>query len=305
MPAAASPLSRRTAREPRWWDAVPAGHGEGVFDIDFMGLLCREVLRERTPALIAEACAWAVGLSDRPHVQRVRGRLVPSGSTLGARAANGQPLGGEEDGRLELGDARPGSFQDALNAIGADGVLYADRFDREVVEPFVLDTCVLAAERARSTRAADWAELLDELGEDGRDLVEVVRVGEWEAPLRIDAEHLALAALGSVPLVEVEAEGLPLSLVRAAEAVTRAAAPVPVPTGPAADELAGALFLAEAAIAGAGLTVPVPLAQADRLLEALLAEGLLPEEVPALLGQLPVEPVTAAEVRATLAALGG
>jgi hypothetical protein len=276
-----------------------------VFDIDFMALLCREVLRERTPALIAEACAWSVGLSDHPHLHRVRGRLVPSGSTLGARAANGQPLGAEDDGRLELGDARPGSFQDALNAIGADGVLYAERFDRELVEPFVLDTCLQAAERARTTRAAEWAELVDELGEEGADLVEVVRVGEWEAPLRIDAEHLALAALGAVPLVEVEAEGLPLSLVRAAEAVTRAAAPVPAPTGPAADELAGALFLAEAAISGAGLTVPVPLAQADRLLEVLLAEGLLPEEVPPLLSQLPVEPVTAAEVRATLAALGG
>jgi len=280
-----------------------------VIDSDFgpdpMALLCREVLRERTPALIAEACAWAVGLSDHPHVQRVRGRLVPSGSTLGARAANGQPLGGEENGRLELGDARPGSFQDALNAIGADGVLHAERFDREVVDPFVRDTCVQAAERARATRAAEWAELVDELGEDGGDLAEVVRVGEWEAPLRIDAEHLVLAAIGAVPLVEVEAEGLPLSLVRAAEAVTRAAAPVPAPTGPAADELAGALFLADAAVRGSGLTLPVPLAQADRLLEVLLGEGLLPEEVPALLPQLPVEPVTAAEVRATLAALGG
>ena len=275
------------------------------FGPDPMALLCREVLRERTPALIAEACAWAVGLSDHPHVQRVRGRLVPSGSTLGARAANGQPLGGEENGRLELGDARPGSFQDALNAIGADGVLHAERFDREVVDPFVRDTCVQAAERARATRAAEWAELVDELGEDGGDLAEVVRVGEWEAPLRIDAEHLVLAAIGAVPLVEVEAEGLPLSLVRAAEAVTRAAAPVPAPTGPAADELAGALFLADAAVRGSGLTLPVPLAQADRLLEVLLGEGLLPEEVPALLPQLPVEPVTAAEVRATLAALGG
>jgi hypothetical protein len=276
-----------------------------VFDIDFMALLCRDVLRERTPALIAEACAWAVGLSDHPHLHRVRGRVVPSGSTLGVRAAHGQPLGGEEDGRLELGDARPGSFQDALNALGVDGVLYAERFDREVVEPFALATCVQAAERARATRPAEWAELVDELGEDGSDLVEVVRVGEWEAPLRIDAEHLVLAALGAVPLVEVEAEGLPLSLVRAAEAVTRAAAPVPAPTGPAADELAGALFLAEAALRESGLTLPVPLAQADRLLDVLLAEGLLPEEVPALLTQLPVEPVTAAEVRATLAALGG
>ena len=144
-----------------------------------MALLSREVLRERAPALIAEACAWAVGLSDQPHHQRIRGRVVPSGLTIGVRASHGQPLSGEEDGRLELGDARPGSFQDALNAVGADGVLYAERFDREVIDPFVLDTCVRAAERARQTRGAEWAELLDELGEDGSDLAEVVRVGEW------------------------------------------------------------------------------------------------------------------------------
>ena len=269
-----------------------------------MALLTREVLRERAGALIAEACAWAVGLSDQPHHQRIRGRVVPTGLTIGVRAAHGQPLSGEEDGRLELGDARPGSFQDALNAVGPDGVLYAERFDREVIDPFVLDTCVRAAERARTSRRAAWAELLDELGEDGSDLAEVVRVGEWEAPLRIDAEHLVLAALGTVPLVEVEAEGLPLSLVRSAEAVTRAAAPPPVAAGPAPDELAGALFLAEAALDAAGLSRPVPLAQADRLLDALLAEGVLPEEVPVLLPHLPVEPVTAAEVRATLAAMG-
>jgi hypothetical protein len=281
-----------------------------VFDSDFgpdpMALLTREVLRERTAALIAEACAWAVGLSDHPHHTRLRGRVVATGLTIGARAATGQPLSGEEDGRLELGDARPGSFQDALNTVTAEGTLYAERFDREVIDPFVLDTCVRAAERARDTRSGAWAELLDELGEDGADLVEVVRVGEWEAPLRIDAEHLVLAALGTVPLVEVEAEGLPLSLVRAAEAVTRAAAPPPAPpagAGPA-EELAGALFLAEAALGGSGLTLPVPVAQADRLLDVLLGEGLLPEEVPALLPHLPVEPGAAAEVRSTLAALG-
>jgi len=280
-----------------------------VFDSDFgpdpMALLTREVLRERTAALIAEACAWAVGLSDSPHHLRVRGRVVASGSTIGARASAGQPLGGEEDGRLELGDARPGSFQDVLNAVTADGTLIAEHFDREVIEPFVLDTCLRAAQRARDTRTAAWTELLDELGEDGTDLVEVVRVGEWEAPLRIDAEHLVLAALGTAPLVEVEAEGLPLSLVRAAEAVTRAAAPQqPAPGGGRPDELAGALFLAEAALEDSGLTLPVPLAQADRLLEVLLAENLLPEEVPALLPYLPVEPGTAAEVRATLATFG-
>ena len=78
-----------------------------------------------------------------------------------------------------------------------------------------------AAERARSTRPEAWAELADDVGEDPDDLAEVVRGGGWEAPLRIDAEHLVLAALGDVPLIEVEAEGLPLSLVRAAEAVAR------------------------------------------------------------------------------------
>ncbi|KGH48688.1 hypothetical protein IN07_00065 [Modestobacter caceresii] len=280
-----------------------------MFDSDFgpdlIALLSREVLRERAGALIAEACAWSVGLSDHDHHLRVRGRVTATGLTLGARAVTGQLLSGEEDGRLELGDARPGSFQDALNAVTADGTLYAEHFDQEVVEPFVLATCVAAVERARATHPADWAELLDELGENGGDLVEVVRVGEWEAPLRIDAEHLVLAALGAVPLVEVEAEGLPLSLVRAAEAVTRAAAPAEVPeVGPAADELAGALFLAEAAIGTAGLPLPVPVSAADRLLDVLLAEGLLPEELPALLPHLPVEPSTAAEVRATIAALG-
>jgi hypothetical protein len=262
-----------------------------MFDDDWMGLLTREVLRERTPELIAEACAWAVGMSDQPHYLRTGGRIVGTGPTVGERALTGLALSGDEDGRLDLGDARPGSFQDALNAVTGDGTVIAEHFDREVVEPFVLDTCVLAAERARDQRAPAWAELLDELGEDGRDLVEVVRVAEWEAPLRIEAEHLVLAALGTVPLVEVEAEGLPLSLVRPAE-----------PGRP--DELAGALFLAEAALAGSGLTVPVPLAEADRLLDVLLAEGLLPEEVPALLPHLPVEPVTAAEVRATIAAFG-
>jgi hypothetical protein len=279
---------------------------DSSYDPDFMALLTRDLLRERAGALIAEACAWAVGLSDRPHHLRVRGRVVPTGLTIGARAATGQLLSGEEDGRLELGDARPGSFQDVLNAVTSDGTLIAEDFDREVVDPFVLDTCLRAAARARDTRTAAWAELLDELGEDGTDLVEVVRVGEWEAPLRIDAEHLVLAALGTVPLVEVEAEGLPLSLVRAAEAVTRAAAPRPAAPVDAAtpDELAGALFLAEAAVTASGLTLPVPPAQADRLLEVLLGEGLLPEEVPALLPHLPVEAGTAREVEAIVAARG-
>jgi hypothetical protein len=270
-----------------------------VFDVDWMGLLGREVLRERAAALIAESCAWAVGLSDRPHYRRRAGAVVPSGLTIGERAAAGQPLGDDEGGRLDLDDARPGTFRDALDAVGPDGVLHADRFDEEVLAPFVRDTCLLAAERARADRPADWAELADDLGEKATDPGGVVRAGGWEAPLRIDAEHLALAALGDVPLIEVEAEGLPLSLVRAAEAATRAAAPA---VGePDRDEtLAGALFLAETAIRDAHLTVPVPQAQAGRLLEALLLEGLGPEEVPALLPHLPVSDEAAAKVRSLI-----
>ncbi|MGY1761242.1 hypothetical protein ACI79G_00045 [Geodermatophilus sp. SYSU D00779] len=272
-----------------------------MFDVDWMGQLSREVLRERLPALIAETCAWTVGMSDRPHHERRRGRLGETGGTIGDRIARGQPLSGEEDGRLDLGDARPGSFRDVLNAVDATGVLYADRFDREVLDPFVLATCVLAAERARATRRAEWAELLDDLGEDGRDLVGVVRAGEWEASLRTEAEHLVLAALADVPLLEVEAEGLPLSLVRAAEALTREAATAPPPGPPGEDPAAsGAVFLARAALAD--LDEPVPPSLADRVLAALLAEGIEPEELPAVLPHLPLAPGTADAVLTLLEA---
>ncbi|MEX5719593.1 hypothetical protein [Geodermatophilus maliterrae] len=273
------------------------------FEPDWFGLLGREVLRERRAALIAEACAWSVGLSDRPHHLRLRGRLVATGSTIGDRAATGQALSGEEDGRLELGDARPGSFQDALNAVDADGTVFADRFDREVIEPFVQETCVLAADRARRTRPGQWAELLDDLGEDPADvdLAGVVRVGEWEEPLRTEAEHLVLAALGRMPLLEVESEGLPLSLVRAAEAATRAAAAAPAPTGREPDEgLAGALFLALAAVREAGLAAPVPPEDAGRLLAVLGEQGLEPGEVTGVLRHLPLAPGTADRVAALL-----
>ena len=49
-----------------------------MFDVDWMGLLTREVLRERAKDLIAEACAWTVGTSDQPHFLRSGGRIVPS-----------------------------------------------------------------------------------------------------------------------------------------------------------------------------------------------------------------------------------
>jgi hypothetical protein len=270
-----------------------------VFDVDWMGLLTREVLRERTAALVAEACAWAVGMSDQPHHLRSGGRIVATGSTVGERAAVGLALSGDEDGRLDLADARPGSFQDALNAVDATGTVQADRFDAEVLHPFVLETCLVAADRARRTRPAAWAELADDVGEDEADLADVVSAGGWELPLRIDAEHLVLAALGATPLIEVEAEGLPLSLVRAAEAATRAAA-VPSPPDPTDDDLAGAVFLADAAVRDAGLAVPVPEPQAGRLLEALLLQGLEPAELRAVLPRLPVAPGTAAKVTALL-----
>lgn len=266
-------------------------------DVETVSLLTREVLRERAAALVAEACAWSVGLSDTPHLVRRHGRVVGSGVTLGVRAAAGLPLASEEDGRLELADARPGSFQDALDALDGDGRLHAARFEEQVLEPFVADTCRAALERFREQDPPAFEELLDELGEDGADLGAVVRAAEWEAPLRIEAELLALAALGHAPLVEVEAEGLPLSLVRAAEAELRRAAggDDPAPS-PGDDELAGALFLAEAALAEAALPVPVPPAHAGELVEALLAEGLEGEEVLHLLPHLPVLEDTAERV---------
>jgi hypothetical protein len=274
-----------------------------VFDVDWMGLLTREVLRERTAALVAEACAWAVGMSDQPHYLRTGGRIVATGSTVGERAAVGLGLSSDEDGRLDLGDARPGTFQDALNAVDSAGTVQADRFDVEVLHPFVRETCLVAADRARRTRPTAWAELADDVGEDETDPAGVLTAGGWEVPLRIDAEHLVLAALGATPLIEVEAEGLPLSLVRAAEAVTRAASPVP--REPADDELAGALFLAEVALSAAALPVPIPPDAAGRLLDELLAAGLEPEEVSGVLPHLPVPDATAARVRSLLDAAQG
>ena len=153
----------------------------------------------------------------------------PRGATLGGRPAAGLPLSGEEDRRLELGEPRVGTFADALGALTERGTVYADRLYERVLAPFVLDTCRSALERARNLCPDELAELLEEVGEDGSDPMAVVRAAEWEAPLRIEAERLALAALGELPLIEVEAEGLSLSLVRAAEDVARSAAPVETP----------------------------------------------------------------------------
>lgn len=270
-----------------------------MFDVDWMELLGREVLRERAAALINEACAWAVGLSDRPHYRPGAAGVRPSGLTLGVRAATDQSLGDEGSGRLDLGDARPGSFRDALNALDRDGRVHADRFDEEVLHPFAHETCLLAAQRARATRPGAWAELADDVGEDPDDLPAVLRAGEWEVPLRTEAELLVLAALADVPLLDVEADGVPLALVRAAEAVTRDAAPLPAAAGGSAhdglpdDGLAGALFLAGSALDAAGLPVPVPPSQADRLVRELISAGLEHDEVAAVLPHLPLEHGTA------------
>lgn len=261
-----------------------------MFDVDWFGLLTREVLRERTPALVAEACAWAVGLSDGPHLQRRDGRIAPSGLTVGERAVRGLPLAAESDVRVDLADAVPGSFRDVLGALAADGGTHAERFDLEVVGPFALAACLAAADRARAARAEDWGELAHDVGEDPDDPAAVVRSGGWEAPLRSEAELLALAAIGDLPLIEVEAEGLPLSLVRAAEGLLRDTAPVPEP--PAEDDLAGVLFLAAAALGAADLPEPVPPSAAEELLAVLRAEGLEDPEILGALPRLPVAPAT-------------
>jgi hypothetical protein len=265
-----------------------------------MALASREALRDRAAELVAEACAWSVGLSDQPYVLRRHGRVVDGGQTLGGRALSGLPLGGEEDARLELADAAPGSFQDALGALAPDGSLLAARFDDEVLVPFALATCVVAAGRVQREDPDGWADLLDELGEDGADLEAVVRAGEWDAPLRADAEQLVLGALGRQPLAEVEAEGLPLAVVRAAEAQAREAALGPAPAPQRTAALEGAVFLAEAAVDSAGLTLPVPPSEAEVLLAALRDEGLDEDEVLAVLPLLPLAPGTAAAVVARL-----
>jgi hypothetical protein len=283
--------------------AAPAGpravgDSGDMFDVDWMRLLTREVLRDRTAELIAESCAWAVGLSDRAHLRRRGGAVVPTGATMGERAVGGLPLS-DDDGRLDLGDAAPGSFQDALNALAPDGGVHADRFDDEVLAPFAHETCVAAAVRARAGRPTAWRELADDLGEDPEDAAAVVRAGDWATPLRTDAEQLVLAALGRAPLLEVETEGLPLSLVRAAEAVTRTAAPAP--DEPRTDDaLPGALFLARAALDSSGCTVPVPPSEADMLLAALADAGLEADELPAVVPHLPVEEATLTRIAATL-----
>jgi uncharacterized protein (DUF2267 family) len=95
----------------------------------------------------------------------------------------------------------------------------------------------------------------------------------------------------------VEAEGLPLSLVRAAEALARDAVPPP-PEASAAEDLAasGAVFLARAAVRAEGLEEPVTPEDAGRLLTALLAEGLDPDEVADVLPHLPLGSGTAEAV---------
>ncbi len=275
-----------------------------MFDVDWIGQLSRDVLRERTAALIAEACAWAVGLSDRPHYRHGGAGVVPSGQTLGARAAIDQLLGSEEEGRLDLGDARAGSFRDALNALDPGGRLYADRFDEEVLHPFAHETCLVAAERARTARPAAWAELADDVGEDPADLPAVLHAGEWEVPLRAEAELLVLAAPADVPLLDVEAEGVPLSLVRAAEAITRGAVAPAEPVTVTGPELAGAVFLAEVAVRTSGLPVPVPADRARDLAAELLAAGLEPEEVAAVLPHLPLAAGTTDVILAVLGTPG-
>jgi hypothetical protein len=66
------------------------------------------------------------------------------------------------------------------------------------------------------------------------------------------------------------------------------------------DALAGARYLAVTALATAGLTVPVAPYEARPLLAELLALGLEPEEVTAVLPDLPLAPGTSEAVIALL-----
>lgn len=292
---------------------------------DPVGLRARELLRDRLPELVAEVCAWTVGLSDQPHLQRRHGRVVASGVTLGDRANAGLPLSREQADRLELADAAVGSLQDALNALAVDGGLHLDRLVREVLAPFALDTCLAALDRTREGDPDTWSEIVGDLASgpveesledaDGVgsfpgtsgwkdaavDLTELVRSAEWEVPLLADAELLVISGLGRASLHEVEAEGLPLSLVRAAEAELRRAVEDAAEVQHRSDELAGAVFLAEIALRQGGFELPVPPSESQHMLDALLAEGLVDEEVLAVLPHLAVEEATTGTVAFLLA----
>jgi hypothetical protein len=107
--------------------------------------------------------------------------------------------------------------------------------------------------------------------------------------------------------MDVEAEGLPLSLVRAAEEEVRRAAP-PVAAEPAAaeqDELVGALFLARSAVEAAQLPLPVPPSHSSDLLDLLLGQELEPAEILQLLPSLPVQQDTIESLTPTLERLAG
>lgn len=275
-------------------------------DVDPIAALAHDLLRDRTGDLIAAASVWSVGMSDRPHYVRRSGRVKPSGDTLGNRAAAELPLSGEEDALISLGEARPGSFRDALNALTPNGTVYAESFQAELLQPFAVHVCVTALERVRAKHPDVWVDVLDDVGEDDdADLVTIVHLGEWAVPLAADAEDLLIAAIGDAPLLDVEAEGLANEGPAFARASTarRVGAAAPGAADPEPDdlgELAGALYLAAAAVHTAQLPVPVPPAEARRLLAVLTDEGLEPEEIARVLPALPVEEETVAAVRQVL-----
>jgi hypothetical protein len=70
------------------------------------------------------------------------------------------------------------------------------------------------------------------------------------------------------------------------------------------DDLAASLFLAEAAVTATGAPLPVAPDAAERLLEQLLAHGLEPDEILAVLPHIPVQPETADTVVAIIRASG-
>ena len=86
-----------------------------MFDVDVMALLTREVLRERAPALIAESCAWSVGLSDQPHHLRRGGRLFHY-TGMPNRLTSGRDVPREVVKRLEKAGFRAAPALDGVFA---------------------------------------------------------------------------------------------------------------------------------------------------------------------------------------------
>ena len=164
-------------------------------------------------------------MSDQPHHLRSGGRMVGDRARRSASGRLHRPAAQRRGGRPARSGRRPaGQLPGRAQRARADGTVHADRSTSRSSTRSCSD--LRAGCRAGPARPgpAAWRELPDDLGEDGPTSPRSSgrRLGGAAADRR-RAPRPRRARRG--PLIEVEAEGLPLSLVRAAEGIARGAAP--------------------------------------------------------------------------------